>query len=88
MTPITDNMQAKLMQFMPLIFVFLFYNWAAGFVLYWLCTNVFTVGQQYLQSRGSNGADETIAKPATSTKTSITPRKLSTSSKQKQKNIR
>ena len=84
MTPVTDNMQAKLMQFMPLIFVFLFYNWAAGFVLYWLFNNVFTVGQQYLQSRGSNGADETIAKSAASTKTPVSPRKLSTSSKQKQ----
>ncbi len=48
MPPATDNIQAKIMQFMPLLFVFLFYNWASGFVLYWLCNNVFTIGQQYV----------------------------------------
>ena len=85
MTPVTDNMQAKLMQFMPLIFVFLFYNWAAGFVLYWLCNNVFTVGQQYLQSRGSDTAEKTKAKPLASTKESVPPKKASSSSKQKRK---
>ena len=85
MTPVTDNFQAKLMQFMPLIFVFLFYNWASGFVLYWLCNNVFTIAQQYLQSRGSNGADETIAKPLASTKTPVASKKPSPSPKQKRK---
>ena len=50
-TPTTTNTQAKIMQFMPLIFVFMFYNWASGFVLYWLCNNVFTVAQQYIQTK-------------------------------------
>ncbi|MXV78457.1 membrane protein insertase YidC [Candidatus Poribacteria bacterium] len=50
-TPASTGMQAKLMKFMPLIFVFIFYNWASGFVLYWLCNNIFTVGQQYIQTR-------------------------------------
>lgn len=50
-TPTTTTTQAKIMQFMPLIFVFLFYNWASGFVLYWLCNNVFTVAQQYIQTK-------------------------------------
>ncbi len=50
-TPATSNFQTKLMKFMPLIFVFIFYNWASGFVLYWLCNNIFTVGQQYIQTR-------------------------------------
>ena len=48
MTPVTDNMQAKILQFMPLFFVFIFYNFASGLVLYWTCNNIFTVGQQYL----------------------------------------
>ena len=60
MTPATDNMQMKLMQFMPLIFIFIFYNWASGFVLYWLCNNVFTVAQQYLQNRYATDEDEII----------------------------
>lgn len=50
-TPATSNFQTKLMKFMPLIFVFIFYNWASGFVLYWLCNNIFTVGQQYVQTK-------------------------------------
>lgn len=50
-TPATSNMQAKIMQFLPLIFVFMFYNWASGFVLYWLCNNVFTVAQQQIQTK-------------------------------------
>ncbi len=50
-TPTTTNTQAKIMQFMPLIFVFMFYNWASGFVLYWLCNNVFTVAQQVIQMK-------------------------------------
>ena len=57
MTPATDNTQAKIMQFLPFLFVFLFYNWASGFVLYWLCNNAFTIGQQYLTTL--KGSDET-----------------------------
>ena len=48
MAPTTDNMQAKIMQFMPVIFVFILYNFASGLALYWLCNNIFTIGQQYL----------------------------------------
>ena len=57
MTPTTDNTQMKLMQFMPIIFIFIFYNWASGFVLYWLCNNVFTIAQQYLQNRSATDED-------------------------------
>ena len=48
MAPTTNNMQAKMMQFMPLLFVFILYNFASGLALYWLCNNIFTIGQQYL----------------------------------------
>ena len=58
MTPTTDNMQMKLMQFMPLIFIFIFYNWASGFVLYWLCNNVFTIAQQYIQNRSATDEEQ------------------------------
>ena len=61
MTPTTDNMQMKLMQFMPLIFIFIFYNWASGFVLYWLCNNVFTIAQQYIQNRTATDDEEQTA---------------------------
>lgn len=59
-TPASSNFQAKLMKFMPLIFVFIFYNWASGFVLYWLCNNIFTVGQQYIQTKFFHDGDIVI----------------------------
>lgn len=49
--PASSSTQMKIMQFLPLMFVFFFYNWASGFVLYWLCNNVFTVAQQYIQTK-------------------------------------
>ena len=61
MTPTTDNTQMKLMQFMPIIFIFIFYNWASGFVLYWLCNNVFTIAQQYLQNRSATDEDQSVS---------------------------
>ena len=61
MAPTTDNMQAKLMQFMPLIFIFIFYNWASGFVLYWLCNNVFTIAQQYIQNRSATDEEQSVS---------------------------
>ncbi len=48
MTPTTgDPTQAKLMLFMPVIFTFLFINFASGLVLYWLVNNLLSIGQQY-----------------------------------------
>lgn len=49
MTPTTgDPTQAKIMLFMPVIFTFMFLNFASGLVLYWLVNNLLTIGQQYL----------------------------------------
>lgn len=70
MTPTTDSTQMKLMQFMPIIFIFIFYNWASGFVLYWLCNNVFTIAQQYLQNRTATDEDETVSTGAKGRNTS------------------
>ena len=48
MTPTTgDPTQAKMMLFLPVIFTFMFINFAAGLVLYWLVNNVLSIGQQY-----------------------------------------
>jgi YidC/Oxa1 family membrane protein insertase len=41
-----DPRQQKIMMFMPLIFTFLFVNFASGLVLYWLVNNVLSIGQQ------------------------------------------
>lgn len=69
MTPTTDNMQAKIMQFMPLLFVFILYNFASGLALYWLCNNIFTIGQQYLPKLWqSDESEEAIPAKTSSTR--------------------
>ncbi len=48
MTPTTgDPVQAKIMLLLPVVFTFLFVNFPAGLVLYWLVNNVLSIGQQY-----------------------------------------
>jgi YidC/Oxa1 family membrane protein insertase len=41
-----DEMQQKIMLFLPLIFIFMFLSFPAGLVLYWLVNNVLTIAQQ------------------------------------------
>ena len=43
-----DAMQAKLMLAMPVVFTFMFLNFPAGLVIYWLVNNLLTILQQYL----------------------------------------
>ena len=42
-----DPTQAKMMQFLPVIFTFMFINFPSGLVLYWLVNNVLSIVQQY-----------------------------------------
>jgi YidC/Oxa1 family membrane protein insertase len=49
--PGMDPSQAKMMMFMPLMFGFLFYNFSAGLVLYWLTSNLVQIGQQWAVNR-------------------------------------
>jgi YidC/Oxa1 family membrane protein insertase len=46
-----DPSQAKMMTFMPLLFIFIFLNFPSGLVLYWLVTNVLTIGHQMYINR-------------------------------------
>ena len=47
MTPTTgDPMMAKMMLIMPIVFTFIFLNFPAGLVIYWLLNNVLSIGQQ------------------------------------------
>jgi YidC/Oxa1 family membrane protein insertase len=46
--PTMDPSQAKMMQFMPLMFGFFFYSMPSGLVLYWLTGNLVGIAQQYL----------------------------------------
>ena len=61
MTPtVGDPTQAKIMKFMPLIFLFFFLNAPAGLVVYWLINNVLSVMQQIWTNR-SPGVEEASA---------------------------
>ena len=46
-----DPTQAKMMMFLPLIFTFLFLNFASGLVLYWLVNNVLSIIQQHYTNK-------------------------------------
>lgn len=46
-----DPIQAKVMAFLPLIFLFLFATFPAGLVIYWTWNNILSIGQQWLIMR-------------------------------------
>jgi YidC/Oxa1 family membrane protein insertase len=48
-----DPTQAKIMMFLPIIFTFMFLNFASGLVLYWLVNNLLSIGQQYMVNRAT-----------------------------------
>ena len=50
-TPSADSAQARLMKFTPVMLGFIFYQFQAGLVLYWLTGNVVGIGQQLLLNR-------------------------------------
>jgi len=50
--PAGDPAQAKMMLMMPVVFTFIFINFSAGLVLYWLVNNVLSIAQQsYVQKK-------------------------------------
>ena len=64
-TPMADNTQAKIMQYVPFIFVFVLYNWSSGLILYWTCSNIFEIGRHYFtQLRKSDETEPTEALPS------------------------
>lgn len=48
-----DPTQQKIMMIMPVIFTFMFINFPAGLVLYWLVNNLLTIAQQYWMLRAT-----------------------------------
>ena len=60
MTPTTaDPTQAKIMMFLPVIFTFMFLNFASGLVLYWFVNNLLSIFQQYMINRQKKSAPAT-----------------------------
>jgi YidC/Oxa1 family membrane protein insertase len=77
-SPSTDPLQAKLMKFMPLMFLFFCYNFSSGLVLYWTVSNCMSILQQLQinRKRDAEEAAEAAAAIATgSLKTAPVPAK-------------
>lgn len=49
--PPPDPMQAKIMQWLPIMFTFFFLWFPAGLVLYWVVNNLLSMAQQYVITR-------------------------------------
>ena len=49
-----DPTQARMMQFLPVIFTFMFINFPSGLVLYWLVNNVLSIAQQHYVNKFTN----------------------------------
>jgi len=47
----TDRTQRQIMLFMPLVFVIFVIRFPAGVLVYWITTNLWTIGQQYVVKR-------------------------------------
>jgi YidC/Oxa1 family membrane protein insertase len=50
-TPTMDRTQRQIMLLMPLLFVLFIVNFPAGVIVYWITTNSWTMGQQYILRR-------------------------------------
>jgi YidC/Oxa1 family membrane protein insertase len=50
-TPTMDKNQRRIMLLLPLFFVVIVINFPAGLLVYWITTNIWTIGQQYVIRR-------------------------------------
>jgi YidC/Oxa1 family membrane protein insertase len=50
-TATADPNQRRMMLLLPLVFVVILYRYPAGLLVYWITTNLWTIGQQYLIRR-------------------------------------
>ena len=51
----TDPVQARVFQFLPIMFTFMLAPFAAGLVIYWAWSNILSIGQQYAIMRRHGG---------------------------------
>ena len=53
-SPTADEMQAKIMKYMPLIFIPILYNFASGLTLYWTVQNILSIAQTMMTKDDPN----------------------------------
>jgi len=62
-SPGMDPVQQKIFQFMPLMFLFILYNFSSGLTLYWTVQNLLTIAQMKLtKSTGEPESPKPVAK--------------------------
>ena len=61
MSPQMDPVQQKMIRWMPVFFLFLFYNYAAGLMVYWTTNNLLTILQNKLTKTTGSKPDGTVA---------------------------
>jgi YidC/Oxa1 family membrane protein insertase len=63
-SPGMDPVQQKMFQYMPLIFIFILYNFSSGLTLYWTVQNLLTIAQMKLTRAGeAKSATAKVAVP-------------------------
>ncbi len=65
-SPTTDSVQKQMFQFMPFMMLFFFYSMPSGMILYWICSNLCTIAQQFITNRSKD--DPAAALPLDSAK--------------------
>jgi YidC/Oxa1 family membrane protein insertase len=66
LTPSTaDPIQQRVMMFMPVLFTFMFLWAPSGLVIYWLVSNLWAIGQQYVTNRLIGPPKIVVARPPT-----------------------
>jgi YidC/Oxa1 family membrane protein insertase len=65
----TDPVQARVFQFLPILFTFMLAPFAAGLVIYWAWSNILSIAQQYyiMRRHGVPVGGGKVAVPATAT---------------------
>lgn len=61
MAPGTDKQQKMIMRAMPIMFVLFLRTFPSGLFVYWVTTNVWTIGQQAIIRRSMHGPAATVA---------------------------
>jgi YidC/Oxa1 family membrane protein insertase len=64
-SPMMDKQQRNLMLLLPLVFVVIVINFPAGLLVYWITTNLWTMGQQYTVRRLIGTAPLPVAEAGT-----------------------
>jgi YidC/Oxa1 family membrane protein insertase len=60
--PPPDPVQAKMFQFMPILFTFMLAGFPAGLVIYWTWNNTLSIGQQWLMMRRTRLSKPSLAR--------------------------